>query len=285
MNVLSYLGRGIAHERAGIPCQDALSHRICENGNWVMALADGAGSARWAAEAAQSNVHAIMEYFDTFSLVEFADMEPQLRSQTLAEVCMACLKDLQQKLEEPDLRHLSATLVFAVVSQAYILLGHLGDGMAVALDAQGNTVLYSGPEQVDGNERATYFTSSAGAAGHLRLHLLERSKNNVDHIVLTSDGAYDMFRNRGSGDPLATVRELQHYVNQQGMAKNHELADVLNQMAEIAVERMDDWSVVVWSEAAEHTCQLPPALPHSMLEDEQEKYAAQNDEEWGGEYV
>lgn len=270
MKILSYLGRGIMHEYRDLPCQDALGCRQADNGNVIAVLSDGAGSARYAAEAAQATVEAVLDHFSAVPLTAEEPLET-LRASVL-RTCRERLMDLWEQLGEPDIRHLSATLLFAVSSRERMLLGHLGDGMLTVLDRSGAILLDSPPEHRDGQANATYFVISPWGRQHLRLYSLDLSASPVDFLVMTSDGSWDMFKNRGSGDPVATVREFQQYVNEMDIASNADLADVLNQMAEVAVERMDDWSVLMWSTSAEGTVADAPPTVVSMLREEEEKH-------------
>src|SRR4051812_27379077 len=57
--------RGTAHKTNGLPCQDfsLVAQADCGGGTVVCALADGAGSAKYAAEGAQLSCEVSVEYF------------------------------------------------------------------------------------------------------------------------------------------------------------------------------------------------------------------------------
>lgn len=269
MKIISYLGHGIAHERSGIPCQDACGSRSAPNGNVVAVLSDGASHAAYAAVAAQETVTAVLDYFTQFSLGG-SDFVPQ----DFVDFCRARLLLKQESLGMPAIQHLSATLVFAVISEKYILIGHLGDGTIIALSPDGDTILHSQPEAHPEIPNGTYFVISPQAPEHLRFYCYDRREQPVDLLLLSSDGPYEMLCNRGNGNPVATARELQHYIRDCGLRTQEDLADVLNQMAEVPVERFDDWSLLIWSNALHPDQSSESPILHSMYQEEMEKYHA-----------
>lgn len=272
MNILYYLGRGIAHEYGGIPCQDAVGYRYAPNGNAIAVLSDGAGNARYAAEAACETVDAVLDYFTRVSLDEYVGMDSAVRPDVVLDACRTRLLSKQAELMVPDLRHLSATLIFFVVSRTHILLGHLGDGTVITLAGDGSLLLHSLPEQNPASPNSTYFVVSPRAQAHLRLYLYNRAEYPADFIILTSDGPYDMLCSRGDNDPVVTARELHRYVREWSLNSDESLADVLNQMAEFAVEQLDDWSVLVWNGSAPPTCPAGETAVRSMLQAQASKH-------------
>lgn len=262
MRILHYLGRGIAHERRKLPCQDVIGYECFENGHRVMALSDGAGSSRYALEAAQANVAAVLEFFRMTDPAAFAAMPPAERARAIIAACLARLMTLREGRGELYARDICATLLFAVYDGAVMTIGHLGDGMILVQDAAGETLCCSAPEIHPSDQRSTYFTISPEAAAHLRIRSFTAGQ--AATVLLTSDGACGMFENRGGGRAQATAEELLGYVRGGMICDNGDLADVLGQMAEIPSERLDDWSVLIGS-AAIHGENPGVSEPVSML--------------------
>lgn len=269
--LLSYYGWGIAHEQTGLPCQDALVGFRTANGTTVLAISDGATEAKYALTASKLTVQTVAAFFERMTLDEFLAMPRQLGAQLLLEECFDCLVKAADDQEEPDLRHYSATLVFAVIGPERILVGNLGDGCAVALDEQGNVLLDSCGDPNKGRGNVPTFTISESAEQNLRLYVLDRAETPVDYLVLTSDGPTEMLRNRSGGDLIATVRELWGYTVRQGMTDNAIFEDVIEQMAEVPLERMDDWSMLIWGPGIPEGEVRPDTQPHSMLHNEVHK--------------
>ena len=114
MRILDYLGWGILHERMQIPCQDAAGYGSCANGNTIMVLADGAGSSKYAREAAQANVDAIMDYFRRTPVAEFARMSPEARVDAIIDRCQEQIARTCGKGAPVHGSDVCATVLFAV---------------------------------------------------------------------------------------------------------------------------------------------------------------------------
>lgn len=269
--LLSYYGWGIAHEQAGVPCQDALMGFQTKNGTTILAISDGASEAKYAQTASKLTVQTVAAFFERMTLNAFLSKPRQFAAEMLLEECVESIEKASAEQGEPDLRHYSATLVFAVIEPERVLVGNLGDGCAVALDERGNVLLDScgDPNKVRGN--VPTFTVSESAEQNLRLYVLDRSETPVDYLVLTSDGPAEMLRNRSGGDLIATVRELWGYTAEQGMTCGEVFENVLEQMAEVPLERMDDWSMLIWSPGDPEGVVPAGTEPHSMLQAELHK--------------
>ena len=246
MNILAYLGRGIFHERRGMPCQDAVDFRIHENGTLVMALADGAGQAKYAEDAAIRTVQSVRAFFRETPLSEFLKLDEYERKTVLLG---AIRRKLMENLDfqNSDAPEFSATLIFAVMDAETVLFGHLGDGAAYAADMNGELIFASEPDR--GAESRTWFSVSWDAEAHFRMET--RPAREIVNIALLSDGPYAMFRNRGGGDASKTALELMGYAREGHIINSDDLKSALDQMAEIPSERMDDWSVILYDAARE----------------------------------
>jgi len=60
--VLAASVQGSMHERLELPCQDAFADATTPSGALIVAVADGAGSARYAQQGAQCAVQAMVEF-------------------------------------------------------------------------------------------------------------------------------------------------------------------------------------------------------------------------------
>lgn len=273
MEMIGFLGRGIDHERRGLPCQDALGGRVCGNGCRVYAVADGASSASFAGEAAGANVAAVLDYFETKGLGYFLGLEPEQRSREILDACSRELCLVRERLGA-DWVHLSATLLFFVCDGERWAAGHLGDGVILVQSRDGEGLLYSEPENA-GRRSATYFTVSPDAAEHLRIHTGGPDRSPGRALVM-SDGPCNMFLTR-NGSVRETAEELLGYVGPDGIATAEDLADALDQMTVYAFDRMDDWSVVLWSADAPFSG-TEEIRVQSMLQREERRSQAPSDD-------
>lgn len=266
MKLLSYLGWGIIHERQGVPCQDVIGYAAHENGNVVAVLADGAGGAAYAREAAQANVDGVLDYFRDHPAAQFRELEPETAAQAVLGACLDQLMQLAWELGGCRRGDLSATVLFALWDGSVLTLGHLGDGMLMVVDHTGGQSLFSPPEHLPENRRGTWFTVSADAAEHLRLYHLEG--NRVGGFLMTSDGAYGMLRDRGGAARAAGV--LVELVRTDKLNTCAELAELLYRMEPQSDERLDDWSFWIGCPGRETpTVEQHPLV--SMLREERER--------------
>ena len=171
--------------------------------------------------------------------------------------------------ERANRADLAATLLFVVMDERHILIGHLGDGGIFCVD-DGKMVYASAPDNRNGVSNRTYFTVSPDADRHLRLHTLDRMQTPVRNILLTSDGAYHALKEfYGSAEP--TVLEMIELVKKGEVADAAGLRSVLSQIALAPIQRMDDWSVLL-VDMQQPVPPQEPVEPVSMLREEEAKY-------------
>lgn len=275
LNIIEYLGRGIFHERHHQPCQDALGHKASENGNIILALSDGASSAEYAEQSAWENVWAVLDYFGEISLSNYVTLTKKEKKKDILHACMNRLKQLSKRVGCADPIEFSATLQFCVSDRKWMIIGHLGDGAIFCFDRDGYLLFSSEQENII-EENKTYFTVSDNAQEHLRLHTFSLDKMPIDTVLMASDGVCFMFENRGNGYSAQTAEEIVGYVKQKIIQTNTDLAEILDQMAEVPIERSDDWSVLIWSRTMKLLEEEKPTVV-SMLGEEKNKYKKKND--------
>lgn len=241
MNIMRYLGRGVYHEDNDVPCQDRAKYRYAVNGNVILAISDGCSSAKYAEEAAETNVDTVLRLFSEMKLQAFLDAE-----KNAADVIDPILSALEKKnakrfAEEPS--DFSATLLFAVTDGRDILLGHIGDGNILCVNKDGTTAFYSQEENAGAADR-TFFTVSPDAKAHLRLTLVPAK--DVRNIILYSDGPQKMLWYKGDKDIEKAALALAADVKDGAIATCRQLADALSEMTSGAMyQLMDDWSMLI----------------------------------------
>ena len=241
MNIIRYLGRGVYHEDNGIPCQDRAKYRYAGNGNIILAVSDGCSSAKFAEDAAEVNVDAVLRLFSEIPLREFLD-----KGKNAADVIDPILAAMQKKNAKKfaeDASDFSATLLFAVTDGRDILLGHIGDGNILCVNDDGATAFYSQEENAGAADR-TYFTVSPDAKAHLRLTLVPAK--DVRNILLYSDGPQKMLWYKGDKDIEKAALALAAKVQTGQIENSKGLADALSEMTSGAMyQLMDDWSMLI----------------------------------------
>lgn len=272
--VLQYLGRGIHHAQRDMPCQDfVLARRLRRSGLLVLALSDGAGNAQYAQLAARINCGAVVSFFGKLKTeAEFGDflaLPEAERAQQLLTHCRQAIEEHMKRQRCEKVSAFSATLLFAVIGHERVLIGHLGDGGIYCWE--GDTLRYSPGENIDGLKNATYFTVSRSAAEHLRLTVLPRG--NLRGLLLTSDGTSGLFQ--GGRVPL----KLLQYTVDGKLRTNRGLREALRQLVQVPMLRMDDWSVLLWTENPPDAEGEAVTEPVDMLAEEQEKLLEETTEQ------
>lgn len=174
-------GRG--HEREEIPCQDK-TFSYAEDGVYVVALADGAGSARLSHEGAAAVTadicRDIAEHFDEY----FAQDDGVMVKKQLMANITDCLKKKAEALE-CDTKDLASTLLAAAVKEDRFFLVHIGDGVIGYLKED---VLKIASQPENGEfANTTVFTTSKEALMGMRL--IKGTLGTIDGFVLMSDGS------------------------------------------------------------------------------------------------
>jgi hypothetical protein len=190
--VLAASVAGTSHKKLGIPCQDNYAVRILKNGALVVAVADGAGSAKRAEEGSSAAV---------VSAVEFLSVVLEAGSPSSAEECLRTLADcayftrsrIEAKAGEEDslgrtksrLSDFSTTLLAAFATGEFVAALQIGDGGIVLRETPGGLSLACKPEQGEYiNE--TSFITSPGFAGHCQFSATPAQS--IDALSLFSDG-------------------------------------------------------------------------------------------------
>lgn len=262
MKILSYLGWGIAHERQGVPCQDAVGYAFHDNGNVIAVLSDGASGSRFAREAAQANVDAVIDYFREHTARWFRGLTPREGARSITMYCLQRLRQQAVVLGGCAGGDLCATLQFALWDGEILTLGHLGDGFAMAVDAKGQTDRLCMPERRAGQRM--WFTVQQDAPDHLQLHHCE-----ADSFLLTSDGACGMLLGWSEGREEHAAGILIDLVRRGEIETAEDLASFLNAMAAQPGDRLDDWSFLIGCPGMNTPCVEYPVV--SMFHEEREK--------------
>jgi hypothetical protein len=180
---------GMTHVGRGEPCADAFA--IGEIGAvLVLALADGAGSARFGGQAARFAVQEAVRVSRALYPNGSEEREP---CEFLREVFRGTLAGLlhqisawRDALAEPlRLSDYHTTLLLAVVSDSHLLVGNIGDGWLIARGGDGIARAVAPPPRGEYcNE--TFFLTSEHAIEDAVCEAV--SSGDLDAIALLSDG-------------------------------------------------------------------------------------------------
>ena len=154
--------RGLSHERAGLPCQDAYG-RLYDGNTLVCVIADGAGSAELADVGARTACDAALAYMAE-ALQNAADMEAMAWEAALrgaaSRARVAVEAEALDRSAEP--RALASTLVLAAAYPGGAAALQIGDGACIVQDAGCALVAITRPQNGE-YPNETRFLSSDNA--------------------------------------------------------------------------------------------------------------------------
>jgi hypothetical protein len=160
---------GPGHVRAGVGCQDAHGWRQLADGSVVLAVADGAGSARLAADGARAAVAGALAG---------TSVPTALSSARGAVESLAGGRSVHP-------RELACTLLVCLWSHAGTVTGHIGDGACVAwVGEPPQWVLLSPPAPSEYTNETRFLTDSDWQ----RQIRLSHVAGCVEAVVLMTDG-------------------------------------------------------------------------------------------------
>ena len=197
--------RGTSHERVGQLCQDAHQWEKLPEGVFVAAVADGAGSATLgkvgAIVASQTAVETISlnigahNHAPLLSLPEDEQGWQQLLTKALEAAKTAV--EAEAIACKMTARDLATTLIIVVATPNLIAAAQVGDGVAVASDANGNFIALTAPQRGEYINETTFLVSP---------NALDAAQVNLWHgetanIAVLSDGLQMLALEMTEGKP------------------------------------------------------------------------------------
>jgi len=283
--------RGSAHQRLGLPNQDAVDYVLAHKGSGqctVVAVSDGHGGARHFRSQVGSTlaVHAAITVIQEFLRSPDALGPAEGREARLEglnrHVVDAWLSAVQQDLEhnpltQEELQKLEAaedttaresikqnpnlaygcTLLVATASQTLVLCMQLGDGDILVVDPQGRTAR---PLPRDGRLVANQTTSlcQADAWREMRSVVLENPDNFPSLILLSTDGYMNSFRTEE--DFLQIGKDYLAILREQGIdALSQELPKILAEASQHGSG--DDITLAILQGDVSHGAPIESAAP------------------------
>lgn len=196
--VTNYEVCGRSHKKNSIPCQDKTFYSTSNNVT-IIALADGAGSAKLSHYGAETVIKAACEFFSNNfdALISNEDGK-----QVKIEILNYLLEHLKNKSEELscNIKELASTFLLVAVKEDKCLISHIGDGLIGYLKS-GELKIASQPENGEFANTTTFVTSKDAISA---MKLFKANCNGIDGFVLMSDGTAESFYYKRNGT-LATV--------------------------------------------------------------------------------
>ena len=234
----SVTGRG--HVISNNPCQDKTFY-VYKNGVCVIALADGAGSARCSHFGAERAVQCISNILadQFYSFYEQSDpsvVRHELLSRVVEELELVS-KDIGCALQE-----LASTLLSVAVCGDKYLIVHLGDGV-IGYHDNGILKVASSPNNGEFCN-STVFTTSSAAEESIRL-LKGTLRDGMKGFVLFSDGVESILYKHSKNEISQSLYPVFDDLAQLDPSEVEK--DLLETLEEIKGHTSDDCSIIVMS--------------------------------------
>lgn len=174
--------QGKSHIKNNVPCQDK-TFSVSRNGVNIIALADGAGSAKLSHFGAKCVTEFVCnEFADNFDRFYNYDDGVTVKKELISKILLSL--DKVAKQQNDDIKEFASTLMFVAVKDDKFIISHIGDGVIGYLN-KGELKIASEP---DNGEfiNTTVFTTSKTAI--LSMKLLKGNLGNINGFVLMSDG-------------------------------------------------------------------------------------------------
>lgn len=208
-NIIQCAVQGRSHIKSETPCQDK-TYAYGENGMNIIALADGAGSAKLSHFGAET----ITKFICNEISDQFDEYYSQANASYAAKQLMSGIENtLEQKAKELkcDTNDLASTLLLAAVKDDRYILVHIGDGV---IGYYKNSEIKTASQPNNGEfANTTVFTTSHNAAASMKM--LKGTLDGIKGFVLMSDGSeaslYDK-RKKVPAQALKKILEMCSYI-------------------------------------------------------------------------
>jgi hypothetical protein len=162
---------GVSHQKRGIPCQDSAHYDFVDE-IVIGAVADGAGSAKWAEEGAQISVKVATDYLKNWIRSEKKQVLKvlsrsekdlyQLFTKEFTNILGEVLRELKKEASQSrsQLKDYACTLLVFVAAPDWLAAMQLGDGFIVIKPLNREYQLLFQPDKGEFANQTTFVTSS-----------------------------------------------------------------------------------------------------------------------------
>lgn len=238
-------GRG--HKKVSMPCQDKTLFTNFNNVS-LIALADGAGSARLSHFGAEAVLKAAGEYITTKFDQLINNEDGKQVKVDLLNYLLEQLKILSQELK-CEVKELASTFLMVAVKDNSFLICHIGDGVIGYLK-HNELKIASKPENGE-FANTTIFVTSKNAIASMKL--FKGNINDISGFVIMSDGTAESFYNKKE-EMLAPV--LTKIMHRTALVTNEKIFDsIKNSFDSVIVNNtQDDCSIAIMSRKSAVLC-------------------------------
>lgn len=195
---------GRSHEKSSTPCQDKTFHSTMNNVD-IIALADGAGSAKLSHYGAKTVIESASEFISN-NFDELVNNEDG--KQVKIKILNYLLENLKNKSIELscDIKELASTFLIVAIKKDIFLISHIGDGVIGYLKGD-KLKIVSKPENGEFANTTTFVTSKDAIA---TMKLFKGKLDNINGFILMSDGTAESFYCKKDGTLAPILIKMLH---------------------------------------------------------------------------
>lgn len=229
-------GRG--HLKTNIPCQDKTLIVNKEN-SYVIALADGAGSASHSHYGAETVVNTISNFLiDKFDELIVNQNGVKVKEEILAVIREALANEA--KKHSCAIKELASTILAIAVRGDEFLIIHLGDGV-IGVVKDDVLKVASKPENGEFSN-STIFVTSENAINYIKLY--KGKTDGISGFVIMSDGTAESFYHKKSQKLSTGIKKIIEWSILLPQEKIQELlVDSINNI--VSKNTLDDCSIAI----------------------------------------
>ncbi len=197
--IVSASVRGTSHEKYELPCQDAYCYKRLSDDILIVAVADGAGSAKLSEIGSRVAVETAVNTLAQTIIHPYSDAEEIDWTERLIDTLSAAKMAVEAEaaVQEVESRELATTLILVLAKSDLIAVAQVGDGAAVVEDQQGQIEAITLPEQGEYlNE--TKFLIGFDAVETAQINIWE---GEPAHLAVFSDGLQMLALKMPEGTP------------------------------------------------------------------------------------
>jgi hypothetical protein len=147
--IVSASVRGKSHEKNDLPCQDAHCYKRLSDDLLIVAVADGAGSARLSEIGSKVAVETAVNTLAQMINLPLS-VPPEIDWKGLLMDTLNAAKiavQAEASIQDVEIRELATTLILLLATPNFIAVAQVGDGAAVVEDKTGKIEAITQPEQ------------------------------------------------------------------------------------------------------------------------------------------
>ena len=184
--------RGRGHIKHNMPCQDKIAYFQSGNLN-IIALSDGAGSAKYSHFGAEKSVKFVCEEFSKNFDGYFNQQDGNVVKSAILSKVRSRMIDLSNE-HDCEISDLAHTLLFVAIKDNNFILFHIGDGI-IGCVKNGQIKVASLPTNGE-FANVTVFATSDDALQNAKI--IKGKIDQIEGFVLMSDGSSESFYDKQS---------------------------------------------------------------------------------------